>query len=273
MKEFLKKWIIPPGYLNLKYNISINKNKILHPENKHLKDKYNNVERCFILATGPSINNMDLRYLKDEFCISVSCFYLHKDFKLINPYFHCYAPSHPPLTEEQLLEGFNQYKNNSQSNTTKTVMVDYDSKLCLKNNILENKNIIEYSKGGIYPIDFTKKLPSINTVVHVAIYLAMYLRIKNIYLLGVDHNFIEIFKKSSNMHFYKEHMNKMTDKKYDAWGDFTGYLGDYCYSIYLLWEVYKKIKKEAEANNINIINATENSFLDLFLKVEYNNLF
>ena len=71
----------------------------LAEENINLKDCHRG-ERCFILATGPSIQKQDLTLLKNEICISVSNFFVHPDYKKIKPLYHCIAPYHKPITEE-----------------------------------------------------------------------------------------------------------------------------------------------------------------------------
>ena len=86
MKDFFKKWIIPPGYINILKLFKAKKSDIIIAENSNLKNSYNNINRCFILATGPSIKNQDLTCLKDEFCISVSNFFVHPLYNLFSIY-------------------------------------------------------------------------------------------------------------------------------------------------------------------------------------------
>ena len=68
-------------------------------ENQKLYNRHQG-ERCFILATGPSINSQSLRDLAGQTCISVSNFFVHPDCSAIRPRYHCVAPFHPPITEE-----------------------------------------------------------------------------------------------------------------------------------------------------------------------------
>lgn len=81
---------------------SIRTNKKFH--NLHKGD------RCFILCTGPSINKQNLKPLKDEYCIAVSHFYLHKDYRYIKPHYHVMAPYHHPFGLEELKKEFGEYK-------------------------------------------------------------------------------------------------------------------------------------------------------------------
>ena len=45
--------------------------------------------RCFILCNGPSVKLQNLESLKNEMVISVSTGYLHEQFSVIGPQFHC----------------------------------------------------------------------------------------------------------------------------------------------------------------------------------------
>ena len=271
MKKFLKNWVIPPGYIDFLNNTIKTEKKEINPENLKYRNIHSDLSRCFILATGPSINNIDLLKLKDELCIGTSLFHLHNDYKYINPEYHCFAPSHPPITDDQLFEGFKQYKSN-KTEKTKTIIADYDYQKYMKKGFISDRNYIKYNKDGVFPVDFTKKVPSIRTVVHLAIYWAIYTGIKEIYLLGVDHNFLENFKNTNNMHFYKENDNKMTKKGFNVWDDVDNDLGNYCYLMYLLWEEYKNIKKYTEKSGFQIFNATPGSFLDVFPKKNLNEI-
>jgi len=99
-------WTLPPGIEFLlkktlckmtskKKNVEklyLSKKLIVQLKDKHLG------ERCFILATGPSIQEQDLTVLEGELCIAVSHFFLHKDIKRISPRYHVLAPYHPPFS-------------------------------------------------------------------------------------------------------------------------------------------------------------------------------
>ena len=82
-------FFVPYGIYN-GYSNTINKMRVpveltkKVTENKKFKDIHAS-SRCFILASGPSIRDQDLGFLKGEICFAVNEFYLHKDINLISP--------------------------------------------------------------------------------------------------------------------------------------------------------------------------------------------
>ena len=103
----LLKWATPYGFVEFSRNIRRDYKysnlylKYKDPgaltvlgKNKILKDIHKN-QRCFILGTGPSINKIDINKLKNEKCIFLSQFYLHKDYQNINPSYHLFSGLSP----------------------------------------------------------------------------------------------------------------------------------------------------------------------------------
>ena len=105
LKNFITNWILAP---KLWIYCQITVKKILTFRNKTSPEikKFKNIhsgKRCFILATGPSINQMELSVLKDEVTIAVSFFGYHKNLNEISPKYHVFAPNHEPLGEKNAL--------------------------------------------------------------------------------------------------------------------------------------------------------------------------
>lgn len=271
----LSNWLLPPEikrHLDLVLR-SFLKKEISFSENAVFKNICKENKRCFILGCGPSINQINLEPLKNELCISVSNFFVHKDFSLVSPKFHVFAPSHPPITESQFtnwLFEFSKYISDKQ-----TVFYSHsDSRFIKKSNILDKINNYCYSVSKKEvdinnEIEFTKQIPNIMTVVHIAIYLAIYIGVKEIYLLGVDHDWLQSYGKSS--HFYKENESKLAESGYDEYS-YTDLETEF-YSHYHLWKIYKEIKKYSIKHGIQIFNANPDSFLDVFPRKAYNSLF
>ena len=222
--------------------------------NRGLKNSYSG-ERCFILATGPSINKENLEILKGENCITVSNFFVHSKFNSLNPIFHVFAPLHPPITIEQF-ESWLSDADAKMSNNVKVVLSLSDKLHAEK--IFKNKTRHFYLPGGDFPVELEKGIPPFQTVAHLAIYLAMYCGFEKIYLLGVDHDWLFNFGKGN--HFYKENESKLFEAGHSEWNgvdlemEFESHLK--------LWQIYKKIK----STGIDIVNLNPQSFLDVFPK-------
>lgn len=269
MNHFIKRWMIPNGYIQiLKSCININ-NSDLNPtdiykekliiENESFRNKYKDVKRCFILATGPSIKNDNLKLLENEFCISVSNFFVHENYSSIQPKFHIFAPTHPPITTEQFS---NWIKDAEAHNHSETTFVVADSDRTIVESTLLNSEKLFYLSNGNFPVDFCKKIPPINTVVQIAIYLAMYFGIKDIYLLGVDHS--HILHYGISKHFYDESKHKLVQDNYNEW--FNEDIGHQFQCYVDLWDCYREIRTYSEKNNYRIINLSKESLLDIFEK-------
>ncbi|HMB96326.1 MAG TPA: N-acetylneuraminate synthase family protein, partial [Tepidisphaeraceae bacterium] len=67
--------------------------------NRPLRDRHAG-QRCFIIATGPSIRQQDLSKLAGENIIAVSNLFVHPEYQTIAPKYHCIAQFHKPITEE-----------------------------------------------------------------------------------------------------------------------------------------------------------------------------
>jgi hypothetical protein len=239
-------------------------------------------ERCFILATGPSIQYQDLRSLKGEFCIAVSHFFLHKDIAMISPQYHVLAPYHYPFNFENLkkiFEGFQEsYKNeliyffgytpyeysiyrfldkNPQYKNSNQYFIDY-----LYSSTLNEKN---YLSSRVWQIN--KKPFAIRTVLYSAIQVALYMGFKEIYLVGCDHDYLNDTSRVTNHHFYKEeegisdaeHLNSFTTERW-----FEEY--------YFRWKEYRLMKQYAEYQGCSIFNATEGGMLDVFPRVRLSDV-
>jgi hypothetical protein len=241
--------------------LRLNNRKFLK-KNFGIKNKFAG-RRCFILATGPSISSQNLLKLAGEFCISVSNFFVHPDFKTIKPVFHLFAACHPPITEGQfvaLLQDAEKHFPEGQK-----IFISITDKYVVDKYELFKKHNIYYYYLGLKTlkitdkINFTKQLPKIQTSPQIAIYLALYLGAKEIDLLGVDHDWILHIGKTK--HFYDEKQNAASQTGYNEW---VGDLEHEFLSYLNLWRIYKMIRTYAAVKKIPIINLTPGGLLDIF---------
>ncbi len=286
-------WTLPPGIQNTLQTIYRNKIRRQHinPElteiesaarkNSIFKNKHSG-ERCFILATGPSIKEQDLSVLQGELCIAVSHFFLHKDIKIINPQYHILAPYHSPFnfkTLEKVFDGFNEcysddtiylfghriydysifnfLKKYPERNRKNAYFINYSSSQSLdENNYNEPQNW-----------DISKSPFEIRTVVYIAIQVALYMGCKEIYLIGCDHDYLNDTNRITNHHFYKEedgvsdaeHLSSFTTERW-----FKEY--------YLRWKQYRLMGEYAKSQGCQIFNATKGGMLDVFPRVKITDI-
>lgn len=249
----------------------------------------NSGERCFILATGPSIQSQDLTILKDEKCIAVSMFHLHKCILLIKPEWHVLAPVHPPFdystVEKILTTAYVQYKNIPDIKfILGTTEYEYSYYNFLKRN---GKELNDYFGKRSFYIDYNKSQPlteqsveedlswdilntpfTTRTVIYSAIQLAYNLGFSEIILVGCDHDYLNDINRVENHHFYSEekgfsdktHLEMFTKEKW-------------FFEYYKRWKDYRLMRDFLESKGRKIINATEGGMLDVFEREKLQNLF
>lgn len=284
-KQLAKKvayWTVPPGvqtlvrsHLERSRALSsekldtvemaiLEKNCELH--NRHLG------ERCFILATGPSIKNQDLRPLQGEKSIAVSNFFVHQHYQIISPQYYCVAPLHPPYTDEDGIRWFRDMEENVGS---VTMLLSYSDRQLIESNGLFRKQKVNYLYfDGRYGFDapnsnlmnLAEPLPPPQTVTLIALSVALYLGFQTIYLLGCDHSWPLHIGKSA--HFHDEQSRKLGPEHWNVLDYETFFL-----RFAGLLRKYKVMKSLAERQGCTIYNATPNSFIDVFEPVKFETLF
>jgi hypothetical protein len=263
VKNILKQFIVKKNVIIEKSSHNLNMNPILE-SNHELNNSVLENKICYILACGPSINDMDLSKLIGKDCISVSNFFVHPLYQQIQPKYHVFAPHHEPITEKQYLEWIKEQNNTTNFNQQLFLHEKYINFLKDEKSTIHKSNFF-YKTSNILAEDYKgisiyEKLPDYQTVVHLAIYIAISKGYKEIYLIGIDHNWLFNFGKS--IHFYEEDKSLLSRTGYNEYHNID--LEAEFKSHAKLWEFYKSIKRYTIANNIKIYNSTPNSFLDVF---------
>ncbi len=233
--------------------------------NKELNNSVGNNKTCYILACGPSINEMELSTLIGKDCISVSNFFVHPLYQQIQPKYHVFAPTHEPITEEQYNSWIKDFQDKTSFKTT-MLLSAYNKTITDKVAVDSEINRLFYELTDVMPelfneISLDKPLPRTQTVVHIAIYIAIALGYKEINLLGVDHDWLLHYGESK--HFYNEEESKLTEKGYISQKPEDD-LEDYFKIHLILWQIYKSIKTLSYNRNFKIFNLNKKSFLDVF---------
>ena len=243
-------------------------NKQLLEKNKELLS-LKSQEAAFLIATGPSLNLENLQQLTGKDCYSVSNFFLHPDLLTVNPKIHFFAPYHPPLIFENYAEWL----------ISADKKLPPETKICLSHEtesivqaykIFQNRDIYYIYLSHEYPkkITLTKPIlsPQSGPIMMLPILLAM--QYKKIYLLGCDHTALRNFGGTIS-HFYtaeKDARKNASDT--NAWAPLKHEL----MSNLKLLEQYNYYAQIAKIQGTEIINLSQDSWLDIFPKNRLNDV-
>ena len=199
--------------------INFLKYKSILSRNTLIKDIHKG-KRCFLLGSAPSIMKENLKPLKDEIVFALNNFFVHEDFLEIMDSevskYYITPPIHPPQTEDEWKQWFSQMQLKMPKNTTllfglnlNRVNIRY---LFKKYRLFRYYDIFwllgcitldkDYSFNFNH-LDIRKPIWSANTVSTYALIVAIYMGFEEIYLVGIDHNYI-LLDKDSNFRFYGE---------------------------------------------------------------------
>ena len=238
-------WHLPWGF-----NKS-NRNKLKNLNNLH-KDK----KRCFIVASGPSLKDINFKLLKNEITFAMNRAYMMKDQIGFTPTYLCCIDKH-----SQLLQFTKKYDDFDEIPT----FYNWDLHQLFK------KKANRYFIKVRFNSKFLKSFPGLfgkgKSVTYVCIQLAFIMGFKEVYLIGKDHNYNtdkKVGKKvissgNDGNHFLRNYYNK--GQVFIA----PDYAGE---------EFAYKISREVfEKNNRIIRDATINGKLDIFEKINFYDLF
>ena len=269
-------WVLPPGILaflrsHLMAKSLTQEERAILRKNRALNNRHAG-ERCFILATGPSIKKQDLKLLRGETCIALSNFFVHQDYRVVKPSYYCVAGYHQPISKTAWTEWLGEMA----SATVNTIMFfSLNDREDIERNGLFSRREIHYlqyanwSKISEGKLDITRSVPSPQSVTIMALEVALYMGFKNIYLLGCDHDWM--LHLDTSQHFYEENQHAFVRAGYDEWAGVD--LELQCQSYVRLWQRYKELGQIARGKSINIFNATAGGLLDVFPRVGYESLF
>lgn len=217
-------------------------------------EKFHNIhkgKRCFIVATGPSLKTEDLDLLRSnkEICISMNSIFYAFDKTEWRPDYYVMSD----------YRGFSVYNELLDDLPVKTKFLSDNSESFWKNP--HEENIIRFHQHYEYYFD---KLPKFSdnfsfksyigtTVTYTCIQLAVYMGFKDIYLLGVDFSYQE--KGGKYSHFHKE--DELVSIGFER-------------QVFL---AYLSAAEYAKKKNINIYNVTRGGKLEIFPRVNLDDLF
>ena len=250
--------------------LDYNKDKIPFFEFPYLSDyqnpslsQFNNIydsnDRCFIVATGPSLKIDDLKMLHKYQEITFSMNRVYKVFSEVpwRPTYYCASDKEMFLLHSNDLINIDlPYKFLSDW------YLPFWEKNINKKGLYRYHMLAEYERENeaAFSIDITNGIYGGATVVYVVLQLAIYMGFKEIYIIGADCEYRGDGSENHN-HFiqgYNDSKKATKPYKLDLEQIFKNYMNAKCY---------------AEKHGINIYNATRGGKLEIFERVDFDSLF
>jgi|GEM_PF-709547 len=225
-----------------------------------LKNRHKN-RRAFIVGNGPSLQIEDLNKLKNEITFAANKIYLAYDETSWRPTYYSVEDN---LVMKEIYHNVRQLKDS----TLILPMKDIREYEIIQNAIYyplipNTTSIPKFSKNllsGVYPG---------HTVTYSMMQMAAYMGITEIYLIGVDFSYAvadggadkgaTIYHNNEKNHFHKDYRNVG-----DKW-----IMPNYEAQI----RAYKSAASFCETNGIKIYNASRKTQLEVFERVDFDDLF
>ena len=222
-----------------------------------LKNKYVG-NRCFIVANGPSLRMEDLDRIKDEYSFGMNRIYMLFDRTEWRPTFYtCQDPSLIRTCHEEIITRVSEEKSICIIKPTGQKKYNIPDSIYIDVNFMDGVKRIEpgfLSKKKDYEFDDGL------TSVYLAMQLAVYMGFSEIYLLGTDCN-------------YSANNDKITENSYPDSRMYDPTKMGMPPQIESMFRAYSIARKYCEQHDIKIMNATRGGKLEVFKRIELDNLF
>ena len=255
-------------------------------KNKNLKNIYSG-KRCFILGNGPSVKKKDISKLKDEIVFTVNQFSNTEQFQIIKPKFHLWADERFFSLKENNegdMEILKDMLKASDKNSSTIVFYKIEANELIRKFKLDKKlRVYYYSDKLVFDetykkaVDISSQIPWYPTVVQYAIFFAIYMGIKEIYLLGCECsgilNFIKEKDSQSSIteYAYSYNVNNKEQKNFQeamekrtSKAEFEGH--------FKVFQYYEWIKKYCDERKVKLYNCTPGGLLDSIPRIDFEKI-
>lgn len=218
-------------------------------------------ERCFIIGNGPSLRAEDLDKLNGEITFAANSIYKIFDQTAWRPTY--YASQDDKFIRSNI--------HNIIGCNFRYIFLPYNLenvKVKAKSNIFRFfvDKIDRYPELPLFSEDASKKIYECYTVSYSLLQLAVYMGFKRIFLLGMDHSYsIEVKADGTIVRNNVEDHFGGTDKVEEN-------NNQYLPSTDKSTNAFIAAKKYADGHDINIYNATRGGKLEVFQRVDFNDI-
>ena len=234
------------------YYVLLGRYKETLNKNLELKDSHRN-ERCFIIATGPSLRIEDIELLSEEVTFGVNSIF--KVFSITDwrPTYFCmtdysvYTSLQDELKKIRFKYVISRYNMNFNADKHYKVIINSITRVFRKYRYLRKfKRLFPWTR---FSTDITKFVYSGDTVVYNVIQIVVYMGFKEIYLLGTDTSY-KFDRNHSNIAEYDLKDNQKVISRSSA--------------AERMIKSYEICEKKAKEMDFKVINVTRGGDLDVF---------
>lgn len=220
-----------------------------------------NGESCFIIGNGPSLRAEDLTILKNNNVITFGANRIYNMFGKTDwrpTYYACEdeficAEIKDKIEEFPIKYKFVPIQLNWYKNIKLNSVTYYNSKVPTSDEKASD-DMAEFSVLN-------------GTVTGFFIQMAVYMGFKNIYLIGVDHNFSRMTDKNGNLivdNNVKDHFGNQKNADENTKG---------IYNIDYATQTYIDLKRFCDKKGVKVFNATRGGKLEVYPRVDFDSLF
>lgn len=236
-------------------------------------------EKSFLIGSGPSIKNLDLRIVKNELIVSLNNGFVHRhysEYMTGDNKFHLVAPIHKPQTYNDWLLWFQEMEKKIPLNVKIVIGITGShlsaKKIIQENNLFSRHQVFYFFAIDEFPIknqnkhllNFDRLFYRSPTASIYGLHLLKYLGVNKIYTLGLDHNYI-LFDNQKDMRMYSSSTHQTDSIKNDRNHDFSV---EYYLTQYKIFKCYQHFYNNYK--DITVYNCSMDSLLRIFPKLPFD---
>jgi hypothetical protein len=262
--RFARDWLPPVVYRSLRRAAA--EARYLFYARKDILEKNRTLKglgegrRAFLLATGPSVSQENLKLLEGEDCFTVSNAFLHDDIQAVNPAFHGFAPHHPPLSLANYVEWL-VLADSMLPAQTKIVLGHRATDIVDKYGLFPEREVhYLYLGAGRRHVDLTRPVLGPQTGPILLLPLMIYMGYKQIYLLGCDCTPLRDYGRTVRNFYRSDRDIRKDTTASNFWSDVETEIR----ATLVVFDQYRYHREILSGTSTRIVNLSADSWLEVF---------
>lgn len=228
-------------------------------------------ERCFVVGNGPSLSPEDLDLIKDEYSFAANRIY---DIYSKTEWRPTYYGIQDLYVLKEITKEVEEEENGARTRFIVANRPDYmcyEMKADPKNRFFYLGTCLSEQRNIKFASEFDKTVGHGRTITYAMLQLAVYMGFKEIYLLGIDHNYNNFMSNDGSFdkdahaasHFAgaKAYKNLRTSNVPHKNG-----------VVYVTTKAYQTAENYSRKNGVRIFNATRGGKLEVFERVNLEDI-